>query len=79
MATIAPTDSTGTRSAEHLIEELVDANLDFEGFAQKHVERVDGLINELASLVGDVRGTLDRLLAEARTNLDAIDKKREEA
>jgi hypothetical protein len=74
MAT-APTDSAGTRSAEHLIEELVEANLDFEGFAQKHVKRVDGLINELATLAGDVRGAL----AKARTNLDAIDKKREEA
>jgi hypothetical protein len=39
--------STKTKLDE-LLDELTDADLDFEGFAQKHYERVSDLSNRLA-------------------------------
>jgi hypothetical protein len=49
--------ATTASELERIVGELSEANLDFEAFAQKHVERVNALIGCLAEAL-DQRGAI---------------------
>jgi hypothetical protein len=64
MATTAPV-GLDSKSAEELLDELIEANLDFVGFAQTHEKRVDDITNELGRRLQGVR----RGLQDVRTSV----------